>query len=135
MNVLFGNRAENGTRTRDPNLGKVVLYQLSYFRVVALFSKAMLRYNLFFNLQTFRDFFLSKIFNCTKNHVQVVQFVKDFASQFARSLSAFGAYNPRTVRVDNLASLVKASYYRLNAVVYLVADEFAVLRHLKIETK
>ncbi len=32
MNVLFGNRAENGTRTRDPNLGKVVLYQLSYFR-------------------------------------------------------------------------------------------------------
>ena len=27
--------AENGTRTRDPNLGKVVLYQLSYFRVSA----------------------------------------------------------------------------------------------------
>ena len=26
------NRAKNGTRTRDPNLGKVVLYQLSYFR-------------------------------------------------------------------------------------------------------
>ena len=26
------NGAENGTRTRDPNLGKVVLYQLSYFR-------------------------------------------------------------------------------------------------------
>ena len=25
-------RAENETRTRDPNLGKVVLYQLSYFR-------------------------------------------------------------------------------------------------------
>ena len=27
-------RAENGTRTRDPNLGKVVLYQLSYFRIL-----------------------------------------------------------------------------------------------------
>ena len=27
------NGAENGTRTRDPNLGKVVLYQLSYFRM------------------------------------------------------------------------------------------------------
>ena len=26
--------AGNGTRTRDPNLGKVVLYQLSYSRVV-----------------------------------------------------------------------------------------------------
>ena len=25
--------AENGTRTRDPDLGKVVLYQLSYFRL------------------------------------------------------------------------------------------------------
>ena len=24
--------AENETRTRDPNLGKVMLYQLSYFR-------------------------------------------------------------------------------------------------------
>ena len=28
-----GVRAGNGTRTRDPNLGKVVLYQLSYSRV------------------------------------------------------------------------------------------------------
>ena len=28
----FGLWAENETRTRDPNLGKVVLYQLSYFR-------------------------------------------------------------------------------------------------------
>ena len=27
-------RAKNGTRTRDPNLGKVVLYQLSYFRII-----------------------------------------------------------------------------------------------------
>ena len=26
--------AENETRTRDPNLGKVVLYQLSYFRKI-----------------------------------------------------------------------------------------------------
>ena len=29
--------AENGTRTRDPNLGKVVLYQLSYFRDISYF--------------------------------------------------------------------------------------------------
>ena len=26
--------AENETRTRDPNLGKVMLYQLSYFRII-----------------------------------------------------------------------------------------------------
>ena len=29
---LYEARAGNGTRTRDPNLGKVVLYQLSYSR-------------------------------------------------------------------------------------------------------
>ena len=29
---FIGIRAENETRTRDPNLGKVMLYQLSYFR-------------------------------------------------------------------------------------------------------
>ncbi len=27
------NGAEDETRTRDPDLGKVVLYQLSYFRI------------------------------------------------------------------------------------------------------
>ena len=27
--------AENGARTRDPDLGKVVLYQLSYFRIIS----------------------------------------------------------------------------------------------------
>ena len=32
-------RAENGTRTRDLNLGKVALYQLSYFRVYLPFNK------------------------------------------------------------------------------------------------
>ena len=33
--LVVKKRAENGTRTRDPNLGKVVLYQLSYFRLIA----------------------------------------------------------------------------------------------------
>ena len=32
-------RAENGTRTRDPDLGKVVLYQLSYFRNFSIFMR------------------------------------------------------------------------------------------------
>ena len=35
-------RAENGTRTRDPNLGKVVLYQLSYFRSFSYYLGAFL---------------------------------------------------------------------------------------------
>ena len=30
--LVYKKRAEDGTRIRDPNLGKVVLYQLSYFR-------------------------------------------------------------------------------------------------------
>ena len=33
--------AENGTRTRDPDLGKVVLYQLSYFRKHFLFARSI----------------------------------------------------------------------------------------------
>ena len=32
LQLRHRNRAGNGTRTRDPNLGKVVLYQLSYSR-------------------------------------------------------------------------------------------------------
>ena len=34
--MLVPLRAENETRTRDPDLGKVVLYQLSYFRKKSL---------------------------------------------------------------------------------------------------
>ena len=64
--------AENGTRTRDPNLGKVVLYQLSYFRIFPSefcrskrhFSKCECKGNAFFlNWQTFRQFFFKKIYS------------------------------------------------------------------------
>ncbi len=37
--LIFPTGAENGTRTRDPDLGKVVLYQLSYFRLFLLVVK------------------------------------------------------------------------------------------------
>ena len=48
---LFHFGAENGTRTRDPDLGKVVLYQLSYFRMtsVLFFRKRLQRYCFFLN--------------------------------------------------------------------------------------
>ncbi len=36
----FGLGAENETRTRDPNLGKVVLYQLSYFRKMCCITRS-----------------------------------------------------------------------------------------------
>ena len=41
LNLFFLLRAEDGTRTRDPNLGKVMLYQLSYFRNFRFFVKEM----------------------------------------------------------------------------------------------
>ena len=37
--------AEDEVRTRDPQLGRLMLYRLSYFRSLALFSKGMQRYN------------------------------------------------------------------------------------------
>ena len=57
-----GERAENGTRTRDPNLGKVVLYQLSYFRITTAFgrehfSKCGAKVVFFFFTANFSEFF------------------------------------------------------------------------------
>ena len=62
----FGLGAENETRTRDPNLGKVVLYQLSYFRsgkTSAPRGNSVLRvqiYSLFYLWQIFSALFLKK---------------------------------------------------------------------------
>ena len=39
IRASFQRRAENETRTRDPNLGKVMLYQLSYFRIFSTGAK------------------------------------------------------------------------------------------------
>ena len=53
-------RARNGTRTRDPNLGKVVLYQLSYSR---LFQILQCKYTTFFNNKMYHK----KFFILTQN--------------------------------------------------------------------
>ena len=48
--------AENETRTRDPDLGKVVLYQLSYFRSMSMrrsLGTGLQRYGKNSNLQIF----------------------------------------------------------------------------------
>ena len=34
-------RAENGAQTRDPQLGRLVLYQLSYFRIKRFFCHCL----------------------------------------------------------------------------------------------
>ena len=39
MKIISSYGAANETRTRDPDLGKVVLYQLSYCRIADLLFK------------------------------------------------------------------------------------------------
>ena len=61
-NEAFWKRAEDGTRTRDPNLGKVMLYQLSYFRIVALFSFASAKvYTILLSCKFSGNFFQKKL--------------------------------------------------------------------------
>ena len=66
--------AENETRTRDPDLGKVVLYQLSYFRISLacfFFSKAGAK------VQTF--LILTKLFLLfPHNFFNLIQFQQRF---------------------------------------------------------
>ena len=53
-------RAENETRTRDPHLGKVMLYQLSYFRICnRCFSIAVAKVGIFLISASIRDTFFS----------------------------------------------------------------------------
>ena len=60
-------RAENETRTRDPNLGKVMLYQLSYFRIVSTtvhhFPDCECKGSLFFETTKTIDDFFDDFFN------------------------------------------------------------------------
>ena len=43
--------AEDEVRTRDPQLGRLMLYRLSYFRSLDPFSKGMQRYNNFWTIK------------------------------------------------------------------------------------
>ena len=63
--LVVKKRAENGTRTRDPNLGKVVLYQLSYFRIFFPLSRSIsldcgCKGNAFFGTDKLFCYFFSK---------------------------------------------------------------------------
>ena len=53
---LGKHRAENEARTRDPNLGKVVLYQLSYFRISLYYALQII-----FQLASVMDGFSSEL--------------------------------------------------------------------------
>ena len=86
--------AENETRTRDPNLGKVVLYQLSYFRsTLAIHWK-----HLFPNCECKGSVFSET----SKTYPHFFENMCDFFSQKASEavitalFSTFGHDNPRT---------------------------------------
>ena len=53
----FLSGAKDGIRTRDPDLGKVVLYQLSYSRLYFKSSSLRLKENLLYRGSKFKDFF------------------------------------------------------------------------------
>ena len=78
-----GFRAKNGTRTRDPDLGKVVLYQLSYFRVgQSCFAIAVQSYALF----SFLPNFLAIIFYIISHYLSILLYYK-LLQQYAKSNS------------------------------------------------
>ena len=68
----YGSRAEDGTRTRDPNLGKVMLYQLSYFRI----SLHQVYQSLLFLIASAKvsNFFISPNFS-TRNLIRNINFI------------------------------------------------------------
>ena len=57
--LFFG--AEDEARTRDPNLGKVVLYQLSYFRRFPFFSFGIAKVGIFLLPPNFFATFFEKM--------------------------------------------------------------------------
>ena len=59
LNSYISSRAANGVRTRDPQLGKLMLYQLSYCRI-----NALQKYERIINEQTLEQ---KKILELKKN--------------------------------------------------------------------
>ncbi len=77
----FGLGAENETRTRDPNLGKVVLYQLSYFR----------------NTNTLK-FYDYNLFDCECKGTTIFLSCKFFYNFFAKNFHFFySSFHPMTL--------------------------------------
>ena len=68
---FFG--AEDRARTGHPNLGKVVLYQMSYFRVLWAFQPVLLRTNWSANINRFLNLPTNvlKKFYCPKIHAKI----------------------------------------------------------------
>ena len=70
--MAFG--AENETRTRDPDLGKVVLYQLSYFRsdLMSFPSNGITKVRLFFELANFLALFFKNPLFVHRNDIFLI---------------------------------------------------------------
>ena len=69
--------AENETRTRDPDLGKVVLYQLSYFRLASLVGNLFTRFPLTFSAAKVQ------LFSILQTFLRKIFFLCSFFAVFA----------------------------------------------------
>ena len=74
-------RAENETRTRDPNLGKVMLYQLSYFRI---FSFAVAKVGIFRNSANILHIFFTRICTLCFRKQTIVLIINSFGPDSLR---------------------------------------------------
>ena len=88
----FGLGAENETRTRDPNLGKVVLYQLSYFRNT--------------NILKFYDY---NLFDCeckgTTNFL-FSKFFRNFFTFFCNFFCFCPFFGPKTLKIHPTEGII-----------------------------
>ena len=122
---FFESGAGNETRTRDPNLGKVVLYQLSYSRVLSSFIKTYTKKFGAGNETRTRDPNLGKVVLYQLSYSRVLSsFIKTYTKKF-------GAGNETRTRDPNLGKVVlyQLSYSRI--ALYDTASKFRVNSFMK----
>ena len=90
--------AENETRTRDPNLGKVVLYQLSYFRTIVMCPRQE-----------------SNLHVSQHSHLKRARLPFRHVGSSVLNKYAYGAENETRTRDPNLGKVVlyQLSYFRI----------------------
>ena len=106
-------RAENETRTRDPNLGKVMLYQLSYFRIVTLrasgFPDCECKGNAFSETsKTLGYFFHEKLVECFRMHSHKGIHPAQYQAFRLRLSRMRTAGSPARISADNQTSFFSA---------------------------
>ena len=81
--------AEDEARTRDPNLGKVVLYQLSYFRRFPFFSFGIAKVGIFLLPPNFFATFFEKMSFFLENRPKIASKAPELPKKSAERLLFF----------------------------------------------